>query len=310
MNHRDLWANHGGGGQDRSKSNRASIRRRLIWLAITVGSIMAAAMPAIPALAQNVAIVTDVSGRITGQTPVTILSDISANTRLQLESGSKLVTIYLTSGTEYSFAGPAQILFQSNEPQVLNGAKPQIKASALDKGRALQVKPAHIAQAAFVMRSTRPTAHIKLLSPAGTRTLSSSPEFRWHEFEPGLTYRFELTDETGKVLYSAEAAINSLTLPSSMQLRDGASYTWEVSTKTSDGRRYVSTGDFSVATATLRSDVETFRPSPSATVSERVMYAAWLSQQDLRDEAKKVWRTLTVERSDDSQLKKLAADSN
>jgi hypothetical protein len=100
----------------------------------------------------------------------------------------------------------------------------------------------------------------------------------------------------------------SLKLPASVTLKEGASYTWEVSTRTPDNRRYVSAGDFSLAPADLRAEAQSLRPAPSAPVSDRVAYAAWLEQAELRDEARKYWQALAKERPDDEKLKALAAE--
>ncbi len=280
------------------------------WRAIAsaAGFLALLATVAAPAAAQNVAMVTDVSGRVTGQVPVSILSEIRAETRMQVEAGGRLVVIYLASGDEYAFTGPAQIQFHATEPQVVSGAKFQKKTNPLGKGSNVTIRPVSVAQAAFVMRSARPTARIKLLTLSGTRTLDIAPEFRWQEVEPGAKYRFDLTDDTGKSLYDAEVAGALLKLPPSLQLREGMSYTWEVSTRSPDGRRYVSAGDFSVATQELRAEAETLRPAAGSPVSERVTYAAWLEQEQLKDEARKYWRSLAAERPEDERLKELAAE--
>jgi len=259
------------------------------------------------AAAQAVAMVTDLSGRVTAQGPVTIMSEISADARVQIEPGGKLVVIYLQSGDEYTFTGPSQIQFRAAGPQVTSGAQPQRRASSLGKDK-ITIKPVRVAQAAFVMRSARPTARIRLLVLSGTKTLDTSPEFRWHEIEPGVKYRFELTDDTGRSLHEAEVQRSSFKLPDSVQLREGIGYTWEVSARAPDGRRYVSAGDFSIAAQDVRAQAQALRPAASAPVSERVVYAAWLEQVELRDEARKYWRALAQERPDDMKLKALAAE--
>jgi hypothetical protein len=272
--------------------------------------VMASALgfAAVPAAAQNVAMVTDVSGKVTATVEVTILSEIPADARVQLEAGARLVAIYLKSGDEYSFTGPAQVQFQAGEPKVLSGAKLQKRASPLGKGGNITIKPVGVAQAAYVMRSGRTTARIKLLALSGTRTLESPPEFRWQAIEPGMKYRFELTDDTGRSLYESEIEATSLKLPAAVALREGASYTWEVSTRAPDNRRYVSAGDFSIAPAAVRAQAQALRPPASSPVSQRVAYAAWLEQMELRDEARRYWRALSTERPEDAKLKALAAD--
>jgi hypothetical protein len=270
-------------------------------------ALMPAGLPT-HAFAQSIALVTDVSGRVTGTPPVTILSEIPADTRLQLDAGSRLVAIYLKSGDEYTFAGPAQVQFQAAEPRIISGAKPQKKASPLGKGGNVTIRPVNVAQAAFVMRGSRPTARIKLLTLSGTRTLDTVLEFRWQELEAGVAYRFELTDDTGKSLHEATVTGSGFRLPSSVQLRDGVGYTWEVSARARDGRRFVSAGDFSIAAPEVRAQAQALRPAAGAPVSERVAYAAWLVQAQLQDEARQYWRALSAERPQDERLKALAAE--
>ena len=260
------------------------------------------------ALAQGVAMVTDVSGKVSGPGEVTIMAEIAADTRMQVEPGAQLTVIYMKSGEEYAFSGPAQIQFRAGGPQVLRGAQPQKRASPLAKAGNVRIRPVAVTQAAFVMRSARPSVRIKLLTLSGTKTLELSPEFRWMELAPGLAYRFELTDDTGRSLQEAHVRGAVLKLPDSVQLREGITYTWEVSARTPDGRRYVSAGDFSVASPALRTEAESLRPAEGSSVSDRVAYAAWLDNAQLKDEARLYWRALAAERPDDARLKALAGD--
>jgi len=269
-------------------------------------------LAATPVFAQSIAMVTDLSGKaalqgVAGKGNITILSEIAAETRIQLDGGARLTVIYLASGDEFAFTGPAQIQFRAAGPQVLSGAAPQKSVSPLGKGgKDVVIKPVGVTQSTYVMRAARPTARIKLLTLSGTKTLDASPEFRWREIEPGVRYRFELTDDTGGSLHEAEVRKSSFRLPDSVQLREGVGYTWGVSARTPDGRRYVSAGDFTIATPQLRAEVNALRPAAGSPVSERVAYAAWLVQAQLQDEARKYWRALSAERPDDARLKALA----
>jgi len=278
---------------------------RHLWLTAAIAVLW---LSAGAARAQNVAIVTDVSGKVAGQAPVTILSEIAADARLKLEPGSRLVVVYVKSGDEYTLGGPAQVQFRASGPEVAGGAKPQRKANPLGKDSGVTIRPLNVAQGAFVMRSGRPTARIKLLNLAGTKTLEAAPEFRWQEIEPGVKYRFELTDETGKSLHEGEVGGAAFKLPAGVQLREGVTYTWELSARLGDGRRYVSAGDFSLADAGVRSQARSLRPAAGAPVSQRVAYAAWLEQMELRDEARRYWKALSAERPEDVKLKTLAAE--
>jgi hypothetical protein len=250
--------------------------------------------------------VTDVAGRVVGQGPVAILSEIPADARVQIDAGASLVVIYLRSGDEYSFSGPAQVQFRPAEPLVLSGAPARKKASALAQTGKIAVPTANVAQAAYVLRGNKPTARIQLLSLSGTRTLETRPEFRWQEIAPGMRYHFELTDDAGKSVYQAEVSGGAYRLPASIRLQEGVSYTWQISTRAGNTASYSSAGDFSLASVDLRTEAAKLRPRDGASVSERVAFAAWLEQVELKDEAHKYWKTLAAERPDATRLKALA----
>jgi hypothetical protein len=56
----------------------------------------------------------------------------------------------------------------------------------------------------------------------------------------------------------------------------------------------------------LRAQIEAARPAPNAPVAERVRFAAWLEQLQLKDEARAYWKALAAERPDSQHLKELA----
>lgn len=57
----------------------------------------------------------------------------------------------------------------------------------------------------------------------------------------------------------------------------------------------------------LRAQIEAARPGANASVAERVRFAAWLEQLQLKDEARVYWKALAAERPDSAQLKELAS---
>lgn len=63
----------------------------------------------------------------------------------------------------------------------------------------------------------------------------------------------------------------------------------------------------SKVSAELRAQIEAARPKPGASVAERVRFAAWLEQLQLKDEARVYWKALSAERPDSQQLKELAS---
>lgn len=63
----------------------------------------------------------------------------------------------------------------------------------------------------------------------------------------------------------------------------------------------------SKVSAELRAQIEAARPAPDASVAERVRFAAWLEQLQLKDEARVYWKALAAERPESQQLKELAS---
>ena len=264
------------------------------------------------AQAAGVAMVTDLQGKATVAADgrprdVTILAELDAGAQVQLAAGATLVAMYLDAGVEYVFKGPAAIVFKAAQPEVTSGAKPEKRGSSLGKGGApVRIKPVGVAQGAMVMRGFRTGARIQLLNLHKTKTLEAQPEFRWKEIQPGAKYHIEITDDTGRTVHEADLDAASFKLPASIPLKEGVAYTWEVSARLPDGRKYSSSADFAVAPADVRAQAESLRPAASAPLSTRVAYAAWLDQMELKDEARKYWKAASADRPDDPRLKALA----
>ena len=276
-------------------------------LGLTFGSAIAAVAPA------PVAMVSDVQGKATlvrggARTPLVLLADIDAGSQIEVEPNARVVALYLDGSGEYTLRGPAVVSFTPREPQAQKGAAPEKRSVLGGKTQDVRIKSVGMVQGAIVMRSAGPRARIKLLNPSGTRTLESQPEFRWSDDQSGLAYRFELTDDTGKTLYETETKATSVKLPANVKLAEGVTYTWSVSARSQDGRKYSNVADFMIAPASLRQQVDTLKPASSAAFSDRVAYAGWLEQAELRDEARKIWRALAAERPADERLQSLARE--
>jgi hypothetical protein len=257
--------------------------------------------------------VTDLQGKATFAATdgkardLTILAEIDAGAKVQLAAGATLVALYLDAGDEYVFKGPAAIEFRATGPEVASGAKPDKRSLSLGKGgKDVRIKPVGVTQGALVMRTVRPEARIQLLTLNKTHTLESSPEFRWTALESGVAYGFELADSTGKIVYEAKVEGTSLRLPAGTTLAIGVPYTWEVTARLPDGRKYSSSADFAIADAALRARAEALRPPASAPLSTKIAYAAWLDDAELKDEARKYWKEGSMQRPADARLKALA----
>ena len=261
-----------------------------------------------PAMATGIAIVTDLQGRITITTAgrsldAGILSEVEAGALAQLQTNASLVVLYLSDGSEYQIKGPAQVVFRAERPEVTSGAA-AVRKPAPAAGT-LRIKPAGVGQGAIVMRSLGST-RIRMLSGNGTLVLDAQPELRWAPPAPDLRYSLDVADDSGRSLHATEVTGTAYKLPGSLNLREGSTYTWEVSARGPDGRRYSSRGEFALAGATLRTQAAEARAQAGTGVSAQVALALWLEQQELRDEARRLWRELSQQRPDEIQLRTMA----
>ena len=266
------------------------------------------------AAAAPVAMVTDLEGKAWAEAAgrkeaVAILHEIEAGTRVQVEAGGRLVAVYLKGGEEFTFRGPALALFGAAGPQSLSGEKPAARG-ALPAGKVdlAPVGRRALVQSAVVMRGGKAGSRIRLLTLNGSRSLAPQPEFRWQPVEGARQYQIEIMDDAGRTVFEASAEEAVFRLPAQVPLREGVPYTWSVSTRLPDGRKYSNSGDFSLAPGALRAEAAALRPPADAPVSARVAYAAWLEQVELKDEARRYWKALAAERRDDPGLKSLAED--
>jgi hypothetical protein len=260
-----------------------------------------------PALAEPVAMVTDMAGgnSVTGMgesTALSLLDELEPGGNVDLVAGSRLVIVYYESGNEFIFEGPASIKIGPAEPEILSGKKPQARQILL----AGIIQPAGMIQASIVMRGVADNIDIKLENLVDTKTLEARPLFRWQPLPGATSYRFELIDDSGDSLAGADITATEMPLPEAVTLEVGVTYTWEVAARTPDGILHSSWGDFTLATDAERALIEQMRPARDASFSSRVMFAVVLQQLELRDEAVAHWKTLLAERSDDSKLRQMA----
>lgn len=265
--------------------------------------------------AKPVAMVTDLQGKASfvadrKAPPLLILSELNQGARVQLATGARATLVYLETGQEYEITGPAEVTLAAAQPLSIKGVAPRKRGLALTRSRqAIRIDPVQVTQGAIVMRRVpNPGQKLKLLSLSDTTTLELWPLFQWQPPQPGLHYQFTLLDDTGKPLLNSNVGYSSLRLPSGVNLQPGVDYTWVVSVKEATGKSYSNAGDFILATVELRAQVERLRPAAVAPVSERVVFATWLEQKHLRDEARKYWKGIAADRQGDARLKALSGE--
>lgn len=262
----------------------------------------------------SVAMVTDLQGRVTlaassGGPGLSILSELKQDARLRLEGGAHVTVVYLDSGQEYQLSGPAEVQFGVGKPQSISGTAPSKRGAALTRSReTIRIHPVQVTQGALVMRAIDPDRKLRMTSLSDTTTLEPRPLFQWQSPEQGLQYEIVLLDDTGKALFDISASESPARLPDGVSLQPGIDYTWVVSAEGADEKSYTSAGDFKLASTELRLQVERLRPAVDAPLSERIVFATWLEQMNLRDEARKFWKTIAADHKDDERLKVLAGE--
>lgn len=277
-------------------------------LLLPLTALLLAAAPA--ALAQPVpaAMVIDAQGAVKlarGATAIAaeVTADLPLDTRIEMGPGARLVLLVHAAGEEVSLAGPVTAVLARDGVSGTPPAQVQRRKSAM--GSLPQLRRG-VTPGAYVMRASRPTARLRPLTLSGTRTLEERPVFRWATADASGPFTVAVLDETGQVIHEARTESPEYALPASIALREGVTYSWEVSARNSDGTRFASVGDFAIADGALRQQVRETRPAEGAPFAAWVTWAAWLQAQELHDEARGVWRKLSAQRPDDARLKALA----
>ncbi|BCB26526.1 hypothetical protein SKTS_14120 [Sulfurimicrobium lacus] len=279
------------------------------FLLIGLAAVLFSAVAAIAA--DRPAMVIDLQGKVTlesggGAGGIGILSTLSAGATLTLGPQARVVMVYLKSGDEYELAGPGRYQVGVVEPEAISGAKPIKHKTALASYGAGRINPMGKVQAGLVMRGGT-IKSLRLLEPSGSLVSSERPTFRWEAVPGAKSYHFELDNDTGATM--AEGTVNEpvFSLPAGVVLAEKMPYSWGVETSV-DGRQYAKWHQFSVLDKGERERLEKLKPGDNATFGERVLYAAMLEEMGLREDARPLWKTLAMERPDDTRLQALAGD--
>ncbi len=285
-----------------------TLRAAAVLLACVASALPAHAQPA-KTSTSAVAMITDLVGEaslVSEKRTASILDEITTDQRIKLDAGARMVLVFLKTGEEFDFRGPSLVHIRAAQAVALSGEQPERRSTRFGGGKAIRISPININQGAVLMRSMQDQARLRLLTLSDTVTLDEWPEFRWKGVHAGTLVRFELFDDKGKRLLEREVGGESFVLPGNVRLKSGIRYRWLVTGKAANGQSISNSAHFTLASLELRADAENLRPGVGATLSEQVIYAAWLEQKELRDEARKYWRNAATERPNDSRLRELA----
>jgi hypothetical protein len=233
----------------------------------------------------------------------TLAAELAPPARVELAEGARLSLLELASGDELLLVGPATAEVKAGGIEATPRERLSRRATKLGP---VKVREGALTRAAMILRNAPQIERLPLLAPVNGVLLETRPRFRWAAVDGVGPYRFELTDEKGGTLHEARVAATEVSLPDTVELKDGTTYAWEVSARRPDGVRFASFAEFSIAPKEVRERAVSLRPAPDAPVSAWTSYALWLDSQSLAGEARSAWAAVARLRPGDEMARKLA----
>lgn len=256
----------------------------------------------------NVAMIADIEGQGTISTadenePADILVELASGSKVSLEDGSKLTLFFFASSEEYSYDGPGQILIEEQKPKLLSGKEANTRNLNMTKLAGIAAEDEGSIGLGVLKLRNFEKPKLQLIAPVDTKVIAMHPTFSWSSVEEATSYQFVLSNELGKKIADISVSDNSIELPKDAQLSSGEEYTWEIITQTSDQTEYRAHAYFSVAEEYISLQVESSRPKPTASFSEKVVYARLLEKLGLNHAAKTIWQELVALKPSSELLK-------
>jgi hypothetical protein len=259
----------------------------------------AALVSAARADASPVALVTDVVGdaRNAGE-PLQLLSELAPGRELALDAQATVVVFYFLDGTEWTLRGPGRFRLLLKGPEAQAGAPAVERKAGPPAYREIKLRADRVQQGGIVMRSGQFDLPMTPVTPiAGEVVVAPEVRFAWRPLDDTARYQFELIDQTGQKVFTAETTDSALALPGSILLKPGQVYYWTVRGRAANAAQPVyRMAEFRVADAATRRRVEAARPKPDAPFSERALFVALLEEVGARTAAARQRLQLAPER--------------
>jgi len=284
----------------------SAARRRPAWrawiAALAAGFLLA--WPAAGRPAELPGLVIDVQGGATvaGGGRVGILAGLAPGAEVSLAPGARVTVLDSASGRQFELLGPGAFRWSNGAMEIVRPGKLVARAPGSASMKEVRLRTARIAQASISMRGGETARPVRLAFPVSTWLLERPAAFRWAPVSGAKSYRFQLTDASGRPLHEARTAATSIELPAAVALEAGHTYGWQVWAELADGAAPEGWTEFGLAGAELRARVERDRPAADARFGDRVLYALLLEELGMREDAAALWRRLAAERADDPDL--------
>ncbi len=286
--------------------NALPTRRPLVLAARVLAMLGTLLTVSAAALAQGAAaLVIDTQGTATlrSKAALQILAEVPPGTELTLAAGARAVLVHSGNGVEYTLSGPGEFRWGNDGAQALRGGQIATREPLGGTLREVRLRTARLVQASVAMRGEPRAEALQLASPASTWLLDPPALFRWAPVPGVQSYRFELTDDRGGVLFSAESVTaTQIVLPAEVKLEAGRTYAWQVRTQRADGSRVEGWTEFGIAAPELAARARALQPAPEGRFADRLLYAALLEEWGLHEPADAVWASLRDERPEERNL--------
>ena len=273
-------------------------------LAVVAVALITLAWPLGVRADEPLGLVIDVQGSATlaGKGRLAILAGLAPGAEVSLAPAARVTVVDSASGRQFDLIGPGAFRWTKGTVEIVRPGKIVARAPGNDAIKEVRLRTARIAQASISMRGGEESRPVRLAFPVSTWLLDRPAQFRWEPVAGAKTYRFQLTDSTGRPLHEARTAGTSVELPAAVVLEAGHTYGWQVWAELADGHTPDGWTEFGLAGPDLRARVERDRPAANARFSDRLLYALLLEELGVREDAAKLWLQLASERPDDPDL--------
>ncbi len=256
-----------------------------------------------------VAMITDMQGVITinrdnAKANADILSYLYVDDELNGSDNSQLTIVYLDPPLEFNIKRPKQVKIQVDTITSLN--KSNIKSRDLKILQSAQIELGpenNLGQGSLILRGFQ-RKKIELLQPVKTIIMNVTPTFIWKSSIRNPKFHFALMDSVGQLMIETDLTATRFTLPEDITLKSGEDYTWFVSSKSDNGKKYSSSSTFSLLDKERGKKITIMKSQSKNSVSEQVLFARFLEKLDLKQLAKEQWNLLLRERPNSNSIRK------
>lgn len=251
--------------------------------------------------AEPLAMVTDIQGSpsLNGQ-PLALMAELQENAQIELPADSQLILVYYAAGQEYNLKGPLKLNIRKEAPEA--DGKPLSGTALMGAEGGIKLATAEHSQAAINMRSAS-TKGLVLLYPAWSRVLEPTPIFSWkmaNGQDKDYSYRLEIHNAQGKVLFSGQSDIGRLRLPKNLELPRGERLTWELEAKRGN-ELLIGSAEFQVADEAMVAKVDQMAKDLGQDFGRRLVLHRYLKSNEFKHAADELWQSLVSERPELAQ---------